>query len=229
MVFRWRDKRSDAERGRKRRTRRKQKCAMPGCRKQAQYGWACGFCNDHAITRGCHKPEKKSEAKHAVKSAGKLDNNTAARNVEKRPAEAEVSKPWWLDEATELEDHEAYEDDYEEVLHCLGTKSDDVSVLRICNLNCWLVGDDDEEEFCVHQWEAAIKPRGPKRYRKDGVPADVVEATSQDWLWAMDIGSIKKMWWQKMHLRRLRQKTTVPNYDVFSEICRLQPDAMSDE
>ena len=43
---------------------------------------------------------KTSKAKHdEVKSAGKLGNISAAAKVEKTIAEAEVTKPWWLDEA----------------------------------------------------------------------------------------------------------------------------------
>ena len=94
MVF-TSDKRTDKERGRKRKTRKKQKCAMWGCRQFAQYGWACGFCHSHAIMRGCPKQAKKLKAKHEEKSAWKLGNN---------PAEAEVTKPWWFDEDTELPD-----------------------------------------------------------------------------------------------------------------------------
>ena len=52
-----------------------------------------------------------------------------------------------------------------------------------------------------------------------------LKAVSDDWLRGMELGSVKKAWWQTMHLRRLRQKTTVPKYDVWSEIRKLRPDA----
>ena len=222
--------------------------------------------------RGCPKPEKKSKAKHEVKSAGKLGNISAAGQVEKTIAEAEVAKPWWFDEDTELEDREAYEEDYEEVLRCLGNRSDDrgpATKLRtghslessqvfpeIRNLHCRLIGEEwyikdddkgasDEENFLPHDWETTGQPcwqvplEGWLPRDEDGfhilpigalahavlwgcesdlaVTTKELKAVSDDWLRGMELGSIKKAWWQTMHLRRLRQKTTVPKYDVFSQ------------
>lgn len=166
----------------------------------------------------------------------------AAGNVEKRPVEVEVSKPCWFDAATELEDREAHEHDYEEVLHCLRNRSDFVRydavryfrtrITRgwssgspiICKLNCCFVGEEiskdpdeedpddscDEKTLLSHQWRLPLP---------DSVPADVVDATSQDWPHGMKTGSIKNMWWQKMHHRRLRQKITEPKIDLFSIFC----------
>jgi hypothetical protein len=253
MVFIWDDRRSDKQRGRKklkREKRRKPKCLMPECGRFAHYGWAFGLCQRHAIMRGCSKAANKS----------------AAGKVEKRSAEAEVTKPWWLDEDTELEDREAYEEDYEEVLRCLGNRSDDVgaapelrngqllgSAQEIRNLHCWLVGEEwsqkdhekipDEEGFLVHQWETKGQVPLEGWLPRDGdgchilpigalahavlwgcesdlaVSTNVLKDVSDDWLRGMELGSIKKAWWQTMHRRRLRQKTTVRKYDVWSEMC----------
>ena len=200
--------------------------------------------------------------------------------MEKRTAEAEVAKPWWLDEDTELEDREAYEEDYEEVLRCLGNGSDDrgpATKLRtghslessqvfpeIRNLHCRLIGEEwyikdddngapDEENFLPHDWETTGNPcwqvplKGWLPRDEDGfhilpigalahavlwgcesdlaVTTKVLKAVSDDWLRGMELGSVKKAWWQTMHLRRLRQKTTVPRYDAWSEIRKLRPDA----
>lgn len=252
---------------------------MWGCRQRAQYGWACGFCHSHAIMRGCPKQAKKLKAKHEEKSAWKLGNN---------PAEAEVTKPWWFDEDTELPDREAYEEDYEEVLRCLGnmpdnrdaaTKlrtghslvvGDECSILRkwsheVRNLHCWLVGEewsiqgddkgmyDDEINFLPHQWETSGKPclsvplegwlpRDEDGFGENlpigalayavlwGCESNLVATTnelkrvSDDWARGLSLGSIKKAWWQTMRLRRLRQKTTVPKYNVWSEY---EPDTSS--
>ena len=198
-----------------------------------------------------------------------MGNISAAGQVEKTTAEAEVTKPWWFDEDTELEDREAYEEDYEEVLRCLGNTSDDVgaatelrtghsleSSQQIRNLHCWLVGEewsiqdddkglDDQVGFFPHQWENGRKvplegwlPRDEDGFHTLpigalahavlwGCESDLaattkeLKAVSDDWLQGMELGSVKKAWWQTMRLRRLRQKTTVPKYDVWSEIRKL--------
>ena len=226
---------------------------MPECGQFAQYGWAGGFCKRHAIMRGCSKAANKSAACGAM---------------EKREADAEVAEPWF-DKDPELPDREAYEEDYEEVLRCLGNTSDDVgaatelrtghslkSSQQIRNLHCWLVGEewsiqdddkglDDQVGFFPHQWE-----KGRQLPLKGWLPRDEdgfhtlpigalahavlwgcesnlaattkeLKAVSDDWLQGMELGSVKKAWWQTMRLRRLRQKTTVPKYDVWSEIRKL--------
>ena len=72
------------------------------------------------MKRGCRKPAKKVKATPEVKSAEKLGNNAAA--------EAEVSKPWWFDEDTELADRESYDLDYANVLRLLGNEVPDDTV-----------------------------------------------------------------------------------------------------
>ena len=116
------------------------------------------------------------KAKHEAKSAGNLDRNAVSLQVRAG-----------FDEDTELEDCEAYEEDYEEVLRCLGKTSDDVgaatelrtghslkSSQQIRNLHCWLVGEewsiqdddkglDDQVGFFPHQWEKGrLNPPGPE-------------------------------------------------------------------
>ena len=69
MVFIWHDRRNDRQRCRQKRKNRKvAKCQMPGCPKFAQYGWAHGFCKNHALLRGC-RPAKKSKAQSQVERA----------------------------------------------------------------------------------------------------------------------------------------------------------------
>lgn len=64
------------------------------------------------------------------------------------------------------------------------------------DLNCWCGGGDNEAD------EITIP---------DGVVSDVVRATSQDYCHGVEIGSCQ---W-KMHLIRLRKKTTVPKMYVW--------------
>ena len=233
---------------------------MPECGQFAQYGWAGGFCKRHAIMRGCSKAANKSAACGAM---------------EKREADAEVAEPWF-DKDPELPDREVYEEDYEEVLRCLGSRSDDrgpATKLRtghslessqvfpeIRNLHCRLIGEEwyikdddngasDEENFLPHHWETTGEPcwqvplEGWLPRDEDGfhilpigalahavlwgcesnlaATTKELKAVSDDWARGLSLGSIKKAWWQTMRLRRLRQKTTVPKYDVWSEIREL--------
>ena len=83
--------------------------------------------------------------------------------MEKRAADAEVTEPWF-DKDPELPDRKAYDEDYEEVLRCLGNRKDDrgraaklrtghslkirnlhcekESFQEIRNLHCWLAGEE---------------------------------------------------------------------------------------
>ena len=215
-----------------------------------------------------------------MRGCSKAAHKTAACGaMEKRAADVEVTEPWF-DKDPELPDREVYEEDYEEVLRCLGNTSDDVgaatelrtghslkSSQQIRNLHCWLVGEewsiqdddkglDDQVGFFPHQWEKGRQvplegwlPRDEDGFLpcdEDGfhtlptlpkgalahavlwgcesdlaVTTKELKAVSDDWLRGMELGSIKKAWWQTMRLRRLRQKTTVPKYDVWSEIRKL--------
>ena len=211
--------------------------------------------------------------------------------MEKRAADAEVTEPWF-DKDPELPDRKAYDEDYQEVLRCLGNRSDRrraVAKLRtghslkirnlhgqeegpclqsfqeIRNLHCWLAGeeviikkgDDKKHRFCPHRWEEAV-PKKQKFPLQGWLPRDVDEvhrlplgalahavlcgcesnvtattkelkAVSDDWARGLSLGSIKKAWWQTMRLRRLRRKTTVPKYDVWSEIRKLGLEEMKYE
>ena len=112
---------------------------MPGCPKFAQYGWAHGFCKNHALLRGCRTPAKKSKAQSQVERAvaGKVEKSQAQSQVDSatkakwalegkiiegritsqsRKVEKRCSM---FDEETELEGREDYEADYEKVLQGL--------------------------------------------------------------------------------------------------------------
>ena len=79
-----------------------------------------------------------------------------------------------------------------------GGSNDPSGMFRISNLNCMSVGDNDDGA-------------------PDGVVSDVVRTTSQDYHHGMEIGNFasKWKWQQKMHLIRLRKKTTVPKIYVW--------------
>ena len=223
------------------------------------------------------------------------NKSAACGAMEKRAADAEVTEPWF-DKDPQLPRRKAYNQDYKEVLRCLGNRSDDRSAAaklrtghspkirnihcrkemvwpqsfqEIRNLHCWLAGEavtieegddkfvDDEVCFCPHRWEEGIPkklkvplggwlPRDEDEVHRlpigalahavlcgceSNVAATTKElkAVSDDWARGLSLGSIKKAWWQTMRLRRLREKTTVPKYDVWSEIRKLGLEEMKYE
>ena len=158
MCLRGNDRRSDAERGRKRdrngkrigKQREKRICPVTPCRKLARRGWYCGFCQAHAPAKGCKKPQKKSKATANAKKA-------KARPAPRSPslASGQPSQPLqpYCHNSKPLFDDVTYEDDDDYQLVLAAFKA---PPKRIKHLTCHYVAPCERPSVDVPQAQAEL-------------------------------------------------------------------------